>query len=64
MSNNIPELVLKRMIYLEDRDSAGRSEGKDSMIMYQVARDAGKFLSLLASIALAVRSFVKNIERK
>jgi len=50
--HDIPEMVMKRMIYLEDLDKRHRVDSAPSHIrLRQVPAETGKFLALLAAVA-------------
>ena len=52
MFHDIPEMVMKRMIYLEDLDKRHRVDSAPSHIrLRQVPAETGKFLALLAAVA-------------
>jgi predicted O-methyltransferase YrrM len=51
MFNDIPEKIIKRMEYLERLDADIRSGKSAERGLWQISRDAGKFLSLVVSLA-------------
>ena len=52
MFHNIPEVIKKRMKYLEEIDSKDRLDGTPRMIrLRQIPPDTGKFLSIMAASA-------------
>lgn len=51
MFSNIPEKIKKRMSYLENLDDEIRSGKRSERGLWQISNDAGKFLSLIASLA-------------
>jgi len=52
MFHNIPELVIRRMRYLEDLDSKDRANGTPRMErLRQIPPETGKFLAILAASA-------------
>jgi caffeoyl-CoA O-methyltransferase len=54
MSQYIPDVVIRRMTYLEDLDRKHRAENLPAGIrLRQVPRETGEFLSLMASLAPA-----------
>ena len=51
MFHNIPDPILKRMVYLEELDQEHRSSGApDDKRLKQVPRETGKFLAVMASL--------------
>lgn len=52
MFHNIPEVIKKRMKYLEEIDSKDRLDGTPRMKrLRQIPPDTGKFLSIMAASA-------------
>ncbi|MGB5913171.1 MAG: O-methyltransferase, partial [Promethearchaeia archaeon] len=52
MFHNIPEVIKKRMKYLEEIDSKDRLDGTPRMKrLRQIPSDTGKFLSIMAATA-------------